>query len=141
MFNYNDGGRKAAGFVGHSGDCVVRAIAIATGESYLQIYNQLNELRDGLRQTRRVKASSARNGVDRLVYDRFLKAKGWKWVPAMKIGSGCKIHLRADELPSGNIICRVSKHMVAVVNGIINDNHNPARGGTRCVYGYYQKED
>jgi hypothetical protein len=29
-FNYNDGGREAAGFKGFTGDCVCRAIAIAT---------------------------------------------------------------------------------------------------------------
>ena len=28
---YNDGGRTAAGFKGETGDCVTRAIAIATG--------------------------------------------------------------------------------------------------------------
>ena len=30
--------------------------------------------------------------------------------------------------------------MVCVIDGVIHDNHNPSRGGTRCVYGYYQKE-
>jgi hypothetical protein len=36
-------------------------------------------------------------------------------------------------------VVRVSKHLVAVVNGVIYDNHNPSRDGTRCVYGYYVK--
>lgn len=30
-FVYDDGGRSAAGFKGKTGDCVTRAIAIATG--------------------------------------------------------------------------------------------------------------
>jgi len=31
---YNDGGRKAAGFKGDTGDCVARSIAIASGLHY-----------------------------------------------------------------------------------------------------------
>jgi hypothetical protein len=36
-FVHDDGGRVAAGFKGHAGDCVVRAIAIATGIPYRQV--------------------------------------------------------------------------------------------------------
>jgi hypothetical protein len=49
------------------------------------------------------------------------------------------VHLRADELPSGTLIVKVSKHLSAVIDGVIQDTHNPSRGGTRCVYGYYIK--
>jgi hypothetical protein len=31
---HDDGGRAAAGFVGKTGDCVTRAITIATGKDY-----------------------------------------------------------------------------------------------------------
>ena len=31
-YRYDDGGREAAGYRGKTGDCVVRAIAICTGE-------------------------------------------------------------------------------------------------------------
>ena len=37
----------------------------------------------------------------------------------MHIGSGCKVHLRDGELPSGRLVVSVSKHMVAVVDGVI----------------------
>ena len=33
-FKNDDGGRVAAGFEGKTGDCVTRAIAIATGRDY-----------------------------------------------------------------------------------------------------------
>jgi hypothetical protein len=33
-WQYNDGSREAAGYRGEAGDCVVRAIAIATGMDY-----------------------------------------------------------------------------------------------------------
>jgi len=35
---------------------------------------------------------------------------GWKWTPTMRIGQGCKVHLRADELPVGRLIVSVSRH-------------------------------
>jgi hypothetical protein len=55
----------------------------------------------------------------------------------MKIGAGCQVHLRSDELPNGILIVKVSKHLTAIVDGVIQDTHDPSRGGTRCVYGYY----
>jgi hypothetical protein len=41
-YQYNDGGRSEAGFKGTTGDCVVRAIAIATKTDYLEVYNTVN---------------------------------------------------------------------------------------------------
>ena len=40
-YRYDDGGRAASGFKGHTGDCVVRAIAILTGVSYSDIYRRM----------------------------------------------------------------------------------------------------
>lgn len=136
-FQYNDGGRRDAGYKGDTGDCVTRAIAIALQRPYSEIYDGLNECRDNMRQTKRVRGSSARTGVNRAVYDNYLDQRGWKFVPTMTIGSGCKVHLRADELPRGRIICRLSRHLVAVIDGVIQDAFDCTRGGTRCVYGYW----
>jgi len=69
-----------------------------------------------------------------------LKALGWTWTPTMFIGSGCKVHLKASELPHGRIICSVSRHFCAVGDGAVQDTHNPTRKGKRCVYGYWAKE-
>ena len=55
----------------------------------------------------------------------------------MFIGSGTTVHLKADELPKGRIICNVSKHYTAVVDGVIQDTYDPSRRGTRAVYGYW----
>jgi hypothetical protein len=57
----------------------------------------------------------------------------------MKIGSGCTVHLRADELPEGRLIVSVSRHTVAVIDGMIHNTHDPSRGETRCVYGYWKQ--
>src|SRR6266853_960880 len=43
-FVYDDGGRAAAGYRGKAGDCVCRAIAIATGKPYREIYGELTEI-------------------------------------------------------------------------------------------------
>jgi hypothetical protein len=33
----------------------------------------------------------------------------------------------------------VSRHMVAVIDGVVYDNHDSTRGGSRAVYGYWTK--
>jgi len=57
----------------------------------------------------------------------------------MKIGSGCKVHLSSNELPDGRLIVKVSKHITAVIDGVLNDTYDCSRNGTRCVYGYFKK--
>lgn len=57
----------------------------------------------------------------------------------MLIGRGCKVHLRKDELPNGRLIVKVSKHLTTVIDGIIHDDFDCSRRGTRCVYGYFIK--
>lgn len=136
-FNFNDGGRKAAGYEGSTGDCVTRAIAIATGKPYTEVYEAMFAGSRNLKLLRE-RGRSPRNGVSRKVYDKYLKDLGWKWHPTMSIGTGCRVHLKSGELPRrGNLIVRVSKHIVAVVDGVINDTYDCSREGTRCVYGYY----
>ena len=68
-----------------------------------------------------------------------MESLGWQWTPTMRIGSGCKVHLRADELPAGRLVVSVSRHVVAVVDGVVHDTHDSTRGGSRCVYGYFEK--
>lgn len=138
-YQHNDGGRKKAGYRGDAGDCVCRAIAIATGKEYQEVYAGLISLGITMKQTKRVRGSHPRTGVKRKVYDAYLKFYGWEWTPTMTIGQGCKVHLKKEELPKGKLIVRVSKHLVAVINGVIQDTYNPSREETRCVYGYWHK--
>lgn len=138
-FIYDDGGRKEAGFLGTAGDCVTRSIAIATETPYLEVYNALHEAIRSSGCVRRVAGKSPRNGVPMTITRRYLAAKGWEWTPTMSIGSGCTVHLKAEELPEGRLIVRSSKHLVAVIDGMIHDTYDPSRDGTRCVYGYFSK--
>lgn len=140
-FVYDDGGRADAGFKGQAGDCVTRAVAIATGKPYAEVYAEINAAAGRERPRQGRSRSSARTGVAKATTRRYLETLGWTWTPTMQIGSGTTVHLSADELPSkGRLIVQVSKHVVAVIDGVIHDTHDPSREGTRAVYGYYTKE-
>lgn len=133
-FVYTDGGRAAAGFSGDAGDCVVRAIAIVTQLPYKDVHAALTEWQGW-------DADAGGNNSDHFTYRRFLVEElGFTWVPLMKIGSGCKVHLRADELPKGRIIVRVTGHLAAVIDGVLHDTYDCSRYGRRCVYGYFTKK-
>lgn len=138
-WNYNDGGRAKAGFKGETRDCVTRAIAIATDKPYQEVYDALNSEAQRERVGRKGGKSTARNGVHRVTYQRYLFSLGWQWKATMQIGAGCKVHMRSSELPAGTIIVSLSRHLACVIDGIIQDNHDCSRDGTRCVYGYYYK--
>jgi len=141
---FDDGGRAAAGYKGDAGDCACRAIAIATGKPYQEVYNALKDAARAYASAHRDRvakriwfAPTPRYGVAPEVSKQYLLALGWKWTPTMHIGSGCRVHLRADELLSGRLIVAVSVHLVAVIDGVIHDTHDCSRDGTRCVYGYF----
>tara|TARA_R110000824_G_scaffold21078_5_gene78848 strand:- start:1795 stop:2331 length:537 start_codon:yes stop_codon:yes gene_type:complete len=168
-FVYSDGGRAAEGFKGKAGDCVVRAIAIATEQRYVAVYEALSEGCRTQRKTKRSKAKgSARNGVNvkRKWFRDYMAAIGWTWTPTMGIGTGCRVHLADGELPIGRLIVSVSKHYTTVIDGVIHDTYDPQRPvldlygyppvldadgslrnpvigttGGRCVYGYWSESD
>jgi hypothetical protein len=138
-FVFDDGGRSAAGFRGQAGDCVARSIAIAAQLPYRTVYDALNLAAKAEPVSGRT--SSARNGVQRPTIRRFLSGLGWSWTPTMRVGSGTTVHLCPEELPLGRLIVSCSKHLTAVIDGVIHDTHDPSRGGTRCVYGYWSKPE
>lgn len=138
-FEFDDGGRKAAGYTGTTGDCVCRAIAIATEKPYQEVYDLINEFAKRERKTKLKGKSSARTGVYKDTIRKIMAHLGWRWVNTMTIGSGCKVHLRDGELPMGRLVVSVSKHEVAVIDGVIHDLRDCSRDGNRCVYGYYTK--
>lgn len=165
-FIFNDGGREASGFGGRTGDCVVRAVTIASGQPYAKVYKALASGQGAQRATRGKKSkASARDGVNvkRQWFKDYMRGLGWRWTPTMGIGTGCRVHLADGELPLGRLIVAVSRHYTAVIDGVIHDTHDPQRegeiiygappvidpedgqlrnpiirvGGGRCVYGYW----
>jgi hypothetical protein len=142
-FNYNDGGRSAAGYKGNAGDCVCRAVAIAAELPYQQVYAQLaagNATQHRSKHTpKKGRTAAAGISTSRKWFKNYMKSLGFEWVPTMGIGTGCKVHLVEGELPMGRLVVSVSKHMTTVIDGDIHDTYDPSRGGERCVYGYYHK--
>lgn len=143
-YQFNDGGRAEAGYKGKTGDCVCRAICIITGKPYQEVYDRLAEGNAMQRRGKHEKESKAGKrtaskgiSVKRKWFQEYMKELGFEWVPTMQVGKGCKVHLKADELPKGKLIVSVSKHYAAVVDGILYDTHDCSRNETRCVYGYY----
>jgi len=141
---FNDGGREQSGYKGFTGDCVVRSIAIVAELPYSTVYQELFERTKAFSAGRckvaksiKKKGASPRNGVHKKVYEKYLFDLGFEWVPAMRVGVGCTVHLKKDELSDGKLIVSLSRHLAAVVDGVLYDTYDCGRDGTRCVYGYY----
>jgi len=141
---YNDAGYKGSGFRYKHGNGVIIALAIATGQRYVTVYNEIYRRQcDFVRKTRskRVKEKGAAiedAGVWPQVSKQYLLDLGWTWTPTMAIGSGTTMHLAYDELPDEVLlIASVSRNLVTVVNGIAQATHDPSRAGSRAVYGFW----
>ena len=149
----DDGGRARSGYRGQVGDCVTRAVAIASQRPYEEVYASLSR---GMGTQRKSKGATARNGVSvrRKWFKEYMNSMGFQWVPTMHVGQGCKTHMLKGELPRGRLVVSVSKHYTAVIDGVIHDTHDPTwttlypdeqgRAGNgygrmahRCVYGYW----
>ena len=126
-FIWNDGGRSACGFVGLAGDCVTRAIAIATGLAYRHVYDALG----------RESESSPRNGMSVDVASEFLTQKNWQ-----------KFNISYDRfeptlLPMGVVIVHlVSKddpfqHFCTMIDQVIHDTWNPSEEEDYVVSNYW----
>ena len=128
-YRYDDGGREAAGYRGKTGDCVVRAIAICTGEDYRGVYLTIAEhmKRNGYAASGNAYATRERNRkaprskgqiAARRVQDHVLEAYGFR-----------KVRLPAGERPTfteahhqfGDCVVGTTKHVAAIVDGALRD--------------------
>lgn len=131
-YNENDGGRSKYFKASSVGDCVTRAIAIASGRDYKEVYDELFA----------IAKKSPRNGVKMSATKKYMKAHGFEWHATSGIGVGIKANLCKGDLPEqGAIVCRLSGHLVAVVDGVVQDTYdsrtNTINGKYRGVYGYW----
>lgn len=156
-FVHDDGGREAAGWKGkRARDCVTRAIAIASGRPYDEVYEALAKGNAAQRIPRKGhKKRSAGDGiiVQRKWFKDYMFGLGFKWRPLMRVGQGCQTHFNADEVPkTGRYVISLSKHYTAVIDGVIHDTFDPTRvtihteNGKqrlvdRCVYGWWKLDD
>jgi hypothetical protein len=154
-FVKDDGGREASGIAqdprrkNETGDCVTRAIAIATGKPYREVHDALTvgtvrHLYAGgdSRHPEWSKHARRRGGV--CVFDPdhgcadgvwvpYLESLGWRRVST----EGQKVRLRADELPLGRLVVQIRRHLVAVIDGVIHDTFNSGDEGRVRVKGYW----
>lgn len=168
-WQWDDGGRQAAGRRGTTGDCVCRAIAIAARLPYEEAYASLANGMASQRGGKGVASASHGINVTRRWFKNYMGRLGFVWHPCMGIGTGCRVHLAAGELPGGRLVVALSRHYTAVVDGTIHDIYDPQRegtwtcepdrgqilrpgqtrnvngvwtqGGGRCVYGYWSLEE
>jgi hypothetical protein len=153
----DDGGRRksgiarAAGRKNEVGDCVTRAIAIATGKQYRDVHDALTVAKvrhvyeggdsdhpEWSKWTRRrggVRAFDPDHGCNDGAYGPYLASLGWSYTST----KGQKVHLRADELPRGKLIVRINRHLVAVIDHVIHDTHDCGRAGRVPVKGYWRR--
>lgn len=125
-FIWHDGGRAACGFVGSAGDCVTRAIAIATGEVYRDVYDEVG----------RIAERTARNGVADSVTFQYLSGRGWK--PADEAS------LPPSDLPRGVVIVEFKPtgrkrtgHLSCVIDHTLYDTWNPFEDATFEIERYW----
>ena len=125
--SYNDGGRRAAGLkTVQMGDCVNRALAIASGKDYMTIRRILVEFCDKER------------GQDRSHPDRGIYPKTYKKVlKALGVGAMVKVNSWQALPPEGRLMIVQDEHVVAVIDGVINDTYDPVEKPT-AIQGYYR---
>ncbi|MFN9508016.1 MAG: DUF2786 domain-containing protein [Planctomycetota bacterium] len=116
-FLWDDGGRAKSGFVGLTGDCVTRAIAIATGLAYRDVYQTLME-RHG---------SSPRNGVPQSVYGPYLAELRWEecsvskpFLPVERFDFSEGFHVVLMQDAYGR-----KSHLAAVIDSSLHDTWDP----------------
>ena len=132
-FVYDDGGRSKYFSGKNVGDCVCRAITIASGKDYKEIYDLLAK----------TMGESPRNGVftNKPCFKRMMRDLGFEWHSLAGIGVKQAFHFYDGELPrEGRMVCSVTKHNVAVVNNELHDiwdSRYNSFGQMRRIYGYW----
>lgn len=146
-FVFDDGGKSKYISQKRTGDCFCRAVAIASGIEYIEVAKVISHFAAKERvTTKRLKkyksakgaTSSVTGGVWKATGDKVLRHLGFEKVYSMRVGVGCEVHVRANELPMGRLVLSLSRHYAAVVDRVLRDNHDCSRGGTRCVYAIWE---
>ena len=147
-FQFDDGGRKAAGYRGATGDCVIRALSINLGLDYKDTYQTLIPQQNehvlgrrsymGLRTQAKLTMNRAQfdigqcRGVSVDVYGPVLKEHGWF---DRKIDGHLTVK-QAIQQYGRTLIFRIANssvhHLVAVKNGVVRDTWNSSKTRTIC---------
>ncbi len=126
---YDDGGRRDAGYKGKSGDCGVRAMAIACSIPYKEAMTKCKEAS----AVGKMGSKAIARGIYKEDLTAALALLGWKWYSAPKF-EGRKA--RCHDMPRGHVIARMSKHYTAVIDGVAQDTFDCTH---KMIYGYWAK--
>lgn len=129
--HWHDGGRFSSGFVGLTGDCVVRSIAIATGINYRDVYHQIGKASE----------KTPRNGVPVAVAKEYLGSRQWRYT------AGRNAPFDADMLPIGIVIVHLEAsgarrrgHFCTVIDHVVHDTWNPSDETDYVIAGFWTSE-
>ena len=126
-FIHHDGGRVAAGYKNPAGDCVCRAVAIASGRAYMEVRDRLRIGTGRVRHSKR--RPSPDNGivVQKRWFMLLMEEFGFKWMPGD--------HVLPDV---GRMVVITRTHAFAVIDTTAFDTH------MRCLaerrFGYWIKQ-
>ena len=134
---FDDGGRKDAGYKGHANDCVNRALAIATGRPYQEIYDLI-----------KAHGGNPRTGVKLPVLKKVAHVLGGRYQATAAIGKPSTVKLVEGHLPAGRVLVNLRKHVSCVIDGTLRDIYDcqntswidetgVLHEGKRTVYGYW----
>jgi hypothetical protein len=164
-FVKDDGGRARSGIARGGknsavGDCVTRAIKIATGKDYREVHDALiaaavrhaaseesawsKYANERAKRRGGVRVFHADHGVHHEIFGPYLRDLGWKYTSTKELPRGKGVHLRADELPRGRLIVSLwwdsYLHLTAVIDGEIHDTSDCSDEGRRRILGYWSKQ-
>lgn len=106
------------------GDCVKRALTLATNKDYKTVSLELNRLK---------KVTGAKKFNDNNNWKEYVKLQGWEKLsfPAIAGQPRMNGHRFVENYPKGTYLLRMSKHLVTVKDGIIYDTWDCR---DKCVY-------
>lgn len=128
-FVETDGGRKASTRSRQTNDCTVRAITVATGLSYDEVYDILADLGRKCSKGWGIPKQFDIRGY-RLQWQAFQAVKGERRMNPVRF---CR------EYPKGRYIGRTAKHVFAVIDGTVYDLYKER--DDRCIYGCWSVKE
>lgn len=111
-----------------TGDCVVRALALAEDKNWLDVYDRLCS----------IGRTTFEMPNNKKTYEAYLAEHGWTKQRMPKHASGRRYTLRqlADENSTGTIVVSIARHIATVKDGNLLDTWDCSR---KCVGNYFTK--
>ncbi len=126
-YEFSDGGRSTSKRPKQKNDCVVRALALLTGFSYDEAYEELAK-----------RGRKCGGGTAKVVWKAILKEWGYRKqsFPAIKGVNRVSLKSFAEHYLTGEYLVQMAGHVTFVRNGVVLDAFRPRQDG--CVYAVWQ---